>query len=72
MYYKLRNLMKQKGLKPADVSKMAGISPSTLSDWKSGKSKPKLDKLQKIAKALGVPITYFLEEEGNGQQNAGL
>lgn len=31
------------------------------SDWKSGKSKPKVDKLKKIADYFGVTIEYFLE-----------
>lgn len=44
------------------VAKETGIAPSTISDWKSGRSKPKMDKLAKIAKVLNVPLEFFLEE----------
>ena len=43
------------------VSKETGISQSVLSDWKRGRSNPKVDKLQKLADYFGVSIEYFLE-----------
>lgn len=45
------------------VSKETGVLQSTLSDWKSGKYVPKVDKLQALADYFGVPITYFLEDK---------
>lgn len=65
MYLKFIELLNKKKLKVADVARETGISPSTFSDWKKGKSKPKVDKLMKIAETLGVPISYFLESEGD-------
>lgn len=50
-YEKLRDL---KGLKNADVARLAEIPPSTFTDWKHGKSIPKYEKMTKIAKVLGV------------------
>lgn len=44
----------RKHLKDADVARKAGIPQSTFSDWKKGKSMPKVDKMMKIAEALGV------------------
>lgn len=44
IYCKLRD---ERGLKDSDVVKATGITKSTFSDWKSGRSKPKQDKLQK-------------------------
>ena len=44
------------------VSKDTGISASTLTDWKYGRSVPKADKLKKIAEYFDVGINYFLEE----------
>lgn len=64
MYSKFAELLTKRGLKVADVARETGISPSTFSDWKKGKSKPKVDKLMKIAETLGIPISYFLESEG--------
>lgn len=48
-----------KGLKDADISKATGIPPSTFSDWKKGRSKPKSEKLQKIADFFEVSIDYL-------------
>lgn len=63
MYSKFVGLLQKSGMKVADVAKESGVSPSTFSDWKSGKSKPKVDKLQKIAKVFDVPVSYFIEDE---------
>lgn len=37
------------------LAEMAGISPSTISNWKTGKQRPTLDKLTAIARVLGKP-----------------
>lgn len=42
------------------VSKDTGIAASTFSDWKSGRSVPKLDKIQLIANYFDVPLEYML------------
>lgn len=44
----------KKHMKDSDVAKTAGIPQSTFSDWKKGKSMPKVDKMMRIAEALGV------------------
>lgn len=56
IYYKLRT---EKGCKDADVARETGITKSTFSDWKNGRSNPKQDKLQKIADFFGVSIEYL-------------
>jgi transcriptional regulator with XRE-family HTH domain len=43
------------------VATETGIGKSTFSDWKNGRSSPKLEKLQKIADFFGVSIEYFLK-----------
>lgn len=48
------------------VSKDTGISASTFSDWKSGRSVPKLDKMKVIADYFGVSLDYMLTGGGNG------
>ncbi len=66
IYCKLRD---DQGLKDADVVKATGITKSTFSDWKSGRSKPKQDKLQKIADFLGVSVDYLMTgEEKEGER----
>ena len=66
IYCKLRD---ERGLKDSDVVKATGITKSTFSDWKSGRSKPKQDKLKKIADFFGVSAEYLMTgkegEDGN-------
>jgi transcriptional regulator with XRE-family HTH domain len=57
IYCKLRD---KKGYKDSDVARITGITKSTFSDWKSGRSCPKNDKLQKIAEMLGVTVDYLM------------
>lgn len=56
IYCKLRD---EKGVKDADVARGTGIGKSTFSDWKSGRSAPKNEKLFKIAEYFGVPADVF-------------
>lgn len=62
MYAKYAKRRDELNLTDYSVASQTGIAPSTISDWKSGKSKPKMDKLAKIAKVLNVPLEFFLEE----------
>ena len=59
MYEIFRRLCEERGLRPADVSRETGISPSSLSDWKRGKSILKADKLAAIAELFDVPVDVF-------------
>jgi transcriptional regulator with XRE-family HTH domain len=61
MYSKFEELLNEKGVTAYAVAKATGIPSSTFSDWKSGKSKPKIEKLQKIADFFNVSVTCFLE-----------
>ncbi len=42
------------------VSKATGISASTFTDWKNGRSIPKTDKIKLIADYFGVPVDYMI------------
>lgn len=66
MYKKYEELLKKTGKTSYQVSKDTGIGQNTLSGWKSGRSKPKVDKLQKLAAYFGVTVNYFLQEEKDG------
>ena len=48
--------MKEKELTAYRVSKDTGISQASLADWRKGRSKPKIDKLQKWKKAKGSKV----------------
>lgn len=60
LYEIYERLRKEKGLSNADVGRATGISTATLSQWKSGKYTPKMDKLEKIASFLSVPVEYLI------------
>ena len=64
IYCKIRD---SKGLKDADVVRATGITKSTFSDWKSGRSNPKNDKLSKIAEYLDVSIEYLMTGKNNNE-----
>lgn len=60
MYEIYQRLLDEKGLKNSDVSRGTGISNMTLSDWKRGKTKPKMDKMKLIADFLNVSVDYLM------------
>lgn len=61
MYEKFENLLIERNLTAYRVAKDTGLAPTVFSDWKTGKSKPKVDKLKILADYFGVSIEYFLE-----------
>lgn len=65
-FLKVKALVDARGTTLYSVAKELGFASTVFSDWKSGKSMPKTDKLIKIANYLGVDIDYFMiEKEGN-------
>jgi transcriptional regulator with XRE-family HTH domain len=62
LYAKYVELKNAKGVTDYRVSVDTGISRSTFSEWKSGRSKPKIVKLMKLALYFNVPIEFLLEE----------
>lgn len=60
MYEIFVKLLEQHGVTAYKVSKATGIAGSTFTDWKTGRSVPKQDKLQKIADYFGVTVDYLM------------
>ena len=56
MYEKYSRLRDAKGLNDHQVVLAAGLTPSTMYEWRRGTYTPKVDKLAKIAKVLEVPL----------------
>lgn len=67
MYENYCKLRDARGLKDATVAKEAGITKSTFSDWKIGRSRPKDAKLKKIANFFGVSVEKLTT--GNDAKN---
>lgn len=60
MYERYCKLRDEKGYKDATVARLANIPKSTFTDWKSGRSVPKREKLIRIAECLGVSLDYLM------------
>lgn len=63
MYEIFQKLLDERHVTAYQVSKATGISTGSLTDWKKGRSHPKMDKLQKIADYFGVSIDYLRGNE---------
>ncbi|MBR3237030.1 MAG: helix-turn-helix transcriptional regulator [Oscillospiraceae bacterium] len=63
MYEKYSEIRSRKGLNDQKVSQITGIPRSMFSDWKHGRSKPKTEKLVKIAKILECSVMELIGEE---------
>ncbi len=59
-YENFQNLLNLNNATVYRVSKATGISASTFSDWKSGRSIPKADKMKLIADYFNVSVEYLL------------
>lgn len=61
MYSEFERLCKEKGVTAYKVCQDTGIARSTISDWKTGRSTPKWDKMLKLAEYFGVPLEQLLK-----------
>lgn len=61
-YMNYRALADIKGVSDYQVSKEVGFHNVVFSEWKSGKSQPKLDKLVKIAAYLNTTVDALIAE----------
>jgi transcriptional regulator with XRE-family HTH domain len=56
-YERLEKLRKDKGISQGDLEKELGFSNGSISKWK--KSKPTLERYQKLAEYFGVSVEYL-------------
>lgn len=63
-YQTFEELLKAEGSSVYRVAKSTGIPASTFTDWKSGRSVPKAEKLKKLAAYFDVSLEYLLDGEG--------
>lgn len=59
MYKRYQQLLDENGIVSNTVAKATGIAATTFSAWKTGKSTPKQDKMQKIADYFGVSLEWL-------------
>lgn len=63
-YEKYAEIRDEKKLTDGKVAEMCGFGRSTFSDWKAGRSIPKIEKMQKIADALEMDYFAFVGPVG--------
>lgn len=56
---KINEIVLKSGKKKQFLAREVGIAHTTLSRYCNGKTSPSIDKLQKLADVLNVPITEF-------------
>lgn len=59
----LKEHRKKTGLSQKELAKKTGLSIGTIQGYEQGKYLPKLENLKKIADALSVPLSIFLDNK---------
>lgn len=72
----LRKILQERNIRQSELARMAGINKSSLSEYLSENYAPKYDNVVRIARALEVPLSTFLEgddlpdiKKNDGQQD---
>lgn len=68
MYEIFEQLLQKYGVTAYKVAKATGISQTTFSNWKSGRSNPKIDAMQKIADYFGITLDYLMTGSESGEE----
>lgn len=68
MYEIFEQLLQKYGVTSYKVSKETGVTQSTLSDWKRGRSTPKTDNMKKIADFFGVSVDYLMTGNNDNKE----
>jgi len=63
MELRIKQILKDKGLTSIWLASQINITQPNMSNIVSGKAKPSLDTLERIASALNVPIVYLFEQQ---------
>lgn len=58
-------LRKDKDLRQVDVAASMGVGQPSVSELERGETNPRLDTLQRYARAIGVRIEFEVVEDGN-------
>jgi transcriptional regulator with XRE-family HTH domain len=66
---KILEARSQKGFSQGELAKRSGVYKSTIQRYEKG-AKPIRRNLEKLAKALGVTVEYFFNEDSHGKQRS--
>lgn len=66
--FAFRDLLQDRGMSQAQMSREIGINPTTISRWARGKRMPSTDRILKLAKVLRVdPSQLVISERYKGE-----
>lgn len=65
----IHKLMKEKNLSLSEMSRQTGVSKATLSKWFDSDRQPRIDMVEKIAKAYDIPVDTFYSLIDEGEMN---
>ena len=68
-YERFEELSKENNVNIPKVAETLNIPMTSLYDWKNGKSRPKLEKLIKIADFFHVSVSEFVENDNPEMMN---
>lgn len=59
----IKKIRQSRGLSLQELVKLSGVAKSTIHDAETGRVSPNTNTLEKLAKALDVPVSYLLDED---------
>lgn len=69
---KIRAVLDERHLKPADLARMTGFAPARFTKWFRGEGVPSVYQALEIARALNVPLMWLADDERKCPPPAGL
>ena len=72
IYKKIKKVMFEKNINQTALAKKIGVSRGVVSGWFRGNRNPKKESLERIAKALDLPIAFFYDDGQKNFENSGI
>ncbi len=66
MILRIKDILKERKMSAVKLAETVGITQPNMSNIVNGKSMPSLETLEKIANALGVPVSELFEAPKEG------
>lgn len=63
MVYKLREIRKERGMTQTELAQAARIHRVTIAKYEAGQCVPSVDRAERMASALGVPVDELIGKE---------
>jgi transcriptional regulator with XRE-family HTH domain len=67
---KIRGVRREKGISQEQIADLIGIDQKTYGNWETGRTEMTLTNLERIAKALEVPVTFFWDAKNYDPKQA--